>query len=390
MLEQATTAPDTVASVAEAIELSAAIGLVYVSDAEPGFKRLKKGERFAYLGTDGKALKDAQHLKRIASLAIPPAYTDVWICRDARGHLQVTGHDVRGRKQYRYHPEWREARDVAKFDRMIEFGQALPRLRRRGARDLKLPGLPRDKVLAAVVSLLDATRIRIGNAEYARDNASFGLTTLKNKHVTFVRDGRARFAFKGKGGLAHDVTIDDERLSRIVRNCQHLPGQQLFQYLDDDDARHPITSDLVNSYLKDAMGEDFTAKDFRTWSATLSAIGLMAATPLPETPTERAMKAAIVAAIKFVADELRNTPTVARKSYINPIVFTAWRRGSLHKHVSTDLKHAPRKAEQAALAFLKKEAVAVAREAKKQADLEGRLKASLGRAKTQDRAKRAA
>lgn len=348
-------AGDPIASVAEAIELTAAVGLVYVSDSDAGFRRVRRGERFAYLGTDDRTLRDAKVLERIASLAIPPAYEKVWICAKDRGHLQATGYDVRGRKQYRYHPEWRSARDGAKFERMIAFGEALPKLRRRLSRDLGLPGLPRDKVLAVVVSLLDATRIRIGNAEYARDNASFGLTTLKDKHVRFIKDGRARFTFKGKGGLPHDVTVDDKRLSRIVRNCQHLPGQQLFQFVDDDGSRHPITSDQVNAYLQDAMGEDFTAKDFRTWSATLSAIGLMAATPLPEAPSERAFKAAIVAAIKVVAEQLRNTPTVARKSYINPVVFIAWKSGSLHQAIDGDLKGAPRKAEKAALAFLRAE-----------------------------------
>ena len=358
-------AESTLASVAEAIELTASVGLVYVSDTDAGIRRVKRGERFAYLGTDDRTLRDAKVLARIASLAIPPAYENVWICAKDRGHLQATGYDARGRKQYRYHPEWRSARDGAKFERMIEFGDALPKLRRRLHRDLKLPGLSRDKVLAAVVSLLDATRIRIGNAEYARDNASFGLTTLKDKHVTFVRDGRARFTFKGKGGLEHDVTVDDKRLSRIVRNCQHIPGQQLFQYLDDDGARHPITSDLVNAYLQEAMGEDFTAKDFRTWSATLSAIALMAATPLPEAPSERAFKAAIVTAIKAVAAELRNTPTVARKSYINPVVFTAWRSGALHKAIEGRLEGAPRKAEKFALTFLRAEAKAAAKAARK-------------------------
>ena len=352
--------PTTLASVAEAIALSASVGLVYVTDREAGIKRVKRGERFAYVGTDERTLRDPKTLQRIASLAIPPAYERVWICGKDRGHLQATGYDVRGRKQYRYHPDWRSARDGEKFDRMIEFGEALPKLRRRLSRDLALKGLSRDKVLATVVSLLDATRIRIGNAEYARDNASFGLTTLKNRHVKFITDGRARFTFNGKGGLEHDVTIDDKRLSRIVRSCQHLPGQQLFQYLDDDGERHPITSDLVNAYLQDAMGEDFTAKDFRTWSATLSAIALMAATPLPVEidgrTSEKSFKAAIVTAIKAVAAELRNTPTVARKSYINPIVFTAWRSGSLHKAIEGDLKHAPRKAEKFALAFLRKEA----------------------------------
>jgi len=365
----------SLAAVAEAIELSAAVGLVYVSDNEPGLRRVRRGERFAYLGLDDRALRDAKTLQRIASLAIPPAYERVWICAKDRGHLQATGYDARGRKQYRYHPEWRAARDGAKFERMIAFGEALPRLRRRIARDVALPGLPRDKVLAAVIGLLDATRIRIGNATYARDNASFGLTTLEDQHVRFVRDGRARFSFRGKGGLEHDVTVDSKRLSRIVRHCHHLPGQQLFQYLDDDGGRHPITSDQVNAYLQDAMGEDFTAKDFRTWSATLSAITLMAATPLPDAidgrADERACKTAIVAAIKAVAAELRNTPTVAKKSYINPIVFTAWQSGALHKAVTGDLKRAPRKSEQVALAFLRAESRRTARAAKRAATRDG-------------------
>jgi len=369
--------PTTLASIAEAIELTASVGLVYVSDREAGIRRVKRGQRFAYLGTDDRTLRDAKTLQRIAGLAIPPAYERVWICGKDRGHLQATGYDARGRKQYRYHPDWRQARDGEKFERMIAFGEALPKLRRRLSRDVALPGLPRDKILAVVISLLDATRIRIGNAEYARDNASFGLTTLKNRHVRFITDGRARFTFKGKGGLEHDVTIDDKRLSRIVKRCQHLPGQQLFQYLDDDGNRHPITSDQVNAYLQDAMGEDFTAKDFRTWSATLSAIALMAATPLPDAvdgrPSEKAFKTAIVAAIKAVAEELRNTPTVARKSYINPVVFTAWRSGSLHKAVEGNLKHAPRKAEKFALAFLRKEAT-LARKAEVSSIQPGRVR----------------
>ena len=358
----------TLASVADAIELSASIGLVYVSDSDPGFRRVRRGERFAYLNADSRPLRDAKILQRIASLAIPPAYEKVWVCAKDRGHLQATGYDARGRKQYRYHPEWRTARDGAKFERMIEFGEALPKLRRRLSRDLALAGLPRDKVVATVISLLDATRIRIGNAEYARDNDSFGLTTLKDKHVRFVMDGRARFTFKGKGGIDHDVTINDQRLSKIVRSCHHMPGQQLFQYLDDDGTRHPITSDLVNHYLHEAMGEDFTAKDFRTWSATMSAIGLMASTPLPEAVngriSEKAYKTAIVAAIKAVASELRNTPTVARKSYINPVVFTAWRSGSLHQAVTGDLKGAPRRMEKFALAFLRAEARVAAKAVK--------------------------
>ena len=350
---------------AEALAVSAAAGLVYVSDSDAGIQRVERASGFVYRHADNRPLRDKAVLKRIASLAIPPAYTDVWICGDARGHLQATGHDVRGRKQYRYHPDWRLARDGTKFERMVAFGEALPRLRRRLKSDLARPGLPREKVLAVIVSLLDATRIRIGSMQYARDNASFGLTTLRNRHVQFVRDGRARFSFRGKGGAEHEVTVDDRRLSRIVRRCQHIPGQQLFQYLDDEGTRHPITSDLVNAYIQDAMGEDFTAKDFRTWSATLRAIALMAATPLPEPVngklSERAHKSVIVAVIKEIAAELRNTPTVAKKSYINPVVFTAWRNGRLHKAISEKLAGAPRKAEKLALAFLRKEARAARR-----------------------------
>jgi DNA topoisomerase IB len=245
-------------------------------------------------------------------------------------------------------------RDGAKFRRMIEFGTALPRLRRRLARDLAQKGLPRDKVLAVIVSLLDATRVRVGNVEYARDNNSFGLTTLRNRHVRFVRDGRLMFQFRGKGGANHEVLVDDKRLVRLVRRCHELPGQQLFQYVDDDGIRHPIDSDQVNNYLKTAMGAAFTAKDFRTWGATLHAIALMAATPLPTPPRESAMKACIVAAIKEVAAELRNTPAVCRKSYINPVVFDAWRSGRLQAVASgISAVAAPRKAERLALAFLR-------------------------------------
>ncbi len=338
----------------EGRRLSKAVGLRYVHDADPGLKRVRRGAgRFAYLDARGAPLRDAEEILRIRRLAIPPAYQRVWICADPRGHLQATGYDARGRKQYRYHPDWRVARDAVKFERMVDFGAALPKLRRRVARDLALPGLPRDKVLAVLVRLLDTTRARIGNDEYARDNRSFGLTTLRNRHLRTERGG-ARLRFKGKGGTEHDIEIDDPRLARIMRRCQDLPGQRLFQFLDDDGRRHPVGSDQVNDYLKDAMGADFTAKDFRTWGATLRAIALMACTPLPESPSERAFKGCIVAAIKQVSVELRNTPAVCRKSYINPLVFTAWRDGRLHEAVGTRVgDHAPRRAEQAALRFLK-------------------------------------
>jgi DNA topoisomerase I len=341
------------ASVLEAVEVAKAAGLVYVRDTDPGIRRRRRNAGFDYFAPDGSALTSQESLARIQALAVPPAYEDVWICTNPRGHLQATGRDARARKQYRYHAEWRRVRDDAKFERMIEFGDALPCLRRRLRRDLALHGLPRDKVLAVVVGLLDVTRIRIGNAAYARDNASYGLTTLRNRHARFVRDGRLVLEFRGKGGAAHEVPVDDRRLVRLVRRCQQLPGQQLFQFVDDEGVRHPVTSDQVNEYLRDTMGADFTAKDFRTWGASLRAIALLARTPLPESGAERACKACIMAAIKTVAAELAHTPTVCRKSYINPVVFDAWRRGTLHESVPSIAAGSPRKMEQVALDFLR-------------------------------------
>src|ERR1700681_1675920 len=290
---------------AEAAQMAVEAGLVYVSDAVPGIRRLRAGRGFRYLTPANRRLAAAKELKRIASLAIPPAYRDVWISVEARGHLQATGRDARGRKQYRYHPEWRQVRDSAKFDRMVAFGEALPKLRRKLQRDLALPGLPREKVLAVVVSLLDATRIRIGNTEYARDNKSFGLTTLRDRHVTFIHDGRAILNFRGKGGVPHEILIDDKRIVGLVRRCQEIPGQQLFQYITDEGERLPIDSGQVNDYLREAMGDDFTAKDFRTWGASMHAITLLARTPLPEPSSETALKSEIVNIVKQVAAELR-------------------------------------------------------------------------------------
>ena len=337
---------------ADSIRDAAEAGLVYVSDSQPGIRRKRRGKRFAYLGPDDRPLTDAAELARIARLAIPPAYTDVWICRNSRGHIQATGRDARGRKQYRYHAQWRAARDGNKFGRMMDFGAALPKLRRRLRRDLSLPELPRDKVLAVVGSLLDTTRVRIGNPEYARDNNSFGLTTLRNRHVRFIREHRALFSFRGKGGAEHEVAVDDRRIVRIVRRCQDLPGQLLFQYVDDSGQRRAIDSDMVNAYLREAMGGEFTAKDFRTWGATVRAIALLAATPLPEMRSERALNACIVAVVRQVAEELRNTPAVCRKSYINPLVFSAWRSGALHKATGEPLKAGARSAERLAMTFL--------------------------------------
>ncbi len=306
-------------------------GLRYVSCDEPGIRRMRSGKAFHYLTPENRRVTSAKELKRIAGLAVPPAYQNVWICANPRGHLQATGRDVRGRKQYRYHPEWRRVRDGAKFDRMVAFGSALPKLRRRLTRDLTLPGLPRDKVLAVVVALLDTTRARVGNAEYARDNKTYGLTTLRNRHVSFARDRRALLHFRGKRGVRHEIAIDDRRIARIVRRCQELPGQHLFQYVADDGSRYAVDSGQVNDYLREAMGEEFTAKDFRTWGATLRALTLLARTPRNGGASETAVRSTILGVVKRVAAELRNTPAVCRKSYINPIVFERWRSGAVHR-----------------------------------------------------------
>src|SRR3984893_17024516 len=341
---------------AEAAQMAIEAGLVYVSDAEPGIPRFRAGKGFRYLTPEIRRTAAAQDLKPTASLAFPPAYRDVWISVQERGHLQATGRDARGRKQYRYHPEWRQVRDSAKFDRMVAFGEALPKLRRKLKRDLALPGLPREKVLAVVVSILDATRVRIGNTEYARDNKSFGLTTLRNRHVSFIHDGRAVLNFRGKGGVQHEILIDDKRIAKIVRRCQEIPGQHLFQFINDDGQRCPIDSGQVNDYLREAMGNDFTAKDFRPWGATLHAISLLARTPLPEVASESAFKRSIAQVVKQVAVELRNTPAVCRKSYINPAVFDSWRAGSIHDRIDGKLATASaRKAEALVLAFLRGE-----------------------------------
>lgn len=332
-------------------------GLRYVDARAPGLLRLGAPGRFRYVTADGRAVRDASTLARIRALAIPPAYVDVWISASPRGHLQATGRDARGRRQYRYHAQWRRARDGIKFERMIAFGEALPRLRRRVGRDLSRPGLPRDKVLALLVALLDATRLRIGNGAYVRDNQSFGLTTLRCRHAKFM-GGRLRLSFRGKGGSDHDLVIDDRRLARITRRCHELPGQPLFQYLDDRGTRHSVDSGMVNAYLQAAMGDAFTAKDFRTWGATLRAMLRLADTPLPEPRTAHALAACISAATREVAADLRNTPTVCRKSYIHPDVIEAWRDGRLH-HFCEEARRrrGPRGDEALALAFLRSQAV---------------------------------
>ena len=329
-------------------------GLIYVSDSEPGIRRRRRGSGFSYLRPDNRTLHNKAELRRIASLAVPPAYRDVWICTHPRGHIQATGRDARGRKQYRYHPRWREIRDQAKFDRMIDFAGALPKLRQRLRRDLARRGLPREKVLAVIVSMLDSTRARIGNREYARQN-SFGLSTLRNRHVQFIRDGRALLRFRGKGGVQHEIVVDNKRLARLVRRCQELPGQQLFQYIDDDGQRRPVESGEVNEYLREAMGGEFTAKDFRTWGATMLAVDLLSRTSLPDHPSERAFQGRIARVVRRVAAALHNTPAVCRKSYINPAIFDAWRSGRLQRSVNGKLSGMNTgRAERKVRAFLRK------------------------------------
>jgi DNA topoisomerase IB len=343
------------AVIAEAKAHARASGLIYVDDREPGIRRVRHGKSFRYLDPEGHAVRDEPTLDRIRKLAIPPAYTDVWICLRERGHLQATGRDARGRKQYRYHPDWRATRDEGKFSRMIGFAEALPKLRRQLQKDLKLDGLPKAKVLAVVVTLLDETLIRVGNEEYARTNQSYGLTTLRDRHVKFLRDGRATFAFRGKSGRPHEVTLDDRRLARLIRRCQQLPGQQLFQYVDDEGQRQPIDSGLVNEYLHDAMSsgeESFTAKDFRTWGGTLRAIAHLAQQSCDPNLSDAAFKRCIAATAREVASTLGNTAAVCRKSYINPIVFTAWREGLLHQHIPQRAL-SPKQLEKMALSLLR-------------------------------------
>lgn len=327
------------------------VGLVYVNDADSGIRRHRAGKGFSYVDSDGHRISDRKVIERIRKLAIPPAYTDVWICPNPRGHLQATGRDARGRKQYRYHPRWRAVRDLGKFARVVDFGERLPRLRRRLARDLKLPGLPRDKILAAVVSLLSETLVRVGNAKYREANKSYGLTTLLSRQVDFLR-GRALFRFRGKSGLQHAVAIDNLRLVHLLRRCQQLPGQTLFQYLDDEGEAKPIDSGMVNDYLFDVMGGEFTAKDFRTWGATVQAIAALAEIPLPDPPRESTLASLANGAIVSVARVLRNTPAVCRNSYIHPRVISGWKDGELQRVVAPGDLRSPRKLERATLRFL--------------------------------------
>src|SRR6266480_4121863 len=306
---------------AESAETAEEAGLHYVSDDRPGYARRARNGEFEYLDTQGKRIRDEQRLLRIRRLAIPPAWTDVWICPSPTGHIQATGRDARRRKQYRYHERWRELRDENKFDRLADFAKALPKIRRRVAKDLKLRGLPREKVLATIVRLLERTFIRVGNEEYARENKSFGLTTIKDRHVT-VKGSHLRFRFRGKSGRQHEVDLTDRRIAKIVSKCQELPGQELFQYVNGDGEVRDVTSQDVNDYLREITNENFTAKDFRTWAGTvLAAIALNAQGGFE---TKKQAKANLKTAIYAVAQLLGNTPAICRKCYVHPAIVEAY------------------------------------------------------------------
>lgn len=301
-------------------------GLRYVNDNDPGVRRVSAGKAVRYLDPDGRRITDPVTRGRIKRLAIPPAWTDVWICRREDGHIQATGRDARRRKQYRYHPDWHAVRDENKYERMIAFGKALPRIRKRVARDMARPGLGREKVLATMVRLLETTLVRVGNEEYARTNGSIGLSTMRDRHVRFKRGGILQFDFKGKSGVRHSINLKDPRLAGIVRRTQDLPGQELFQYIDEDGEQQRISSDDVNTYLHEIGGAGFSAKDFRTWAGTvLAAIALRQFERFDTTAQARKN---VVAAVERVAERLGNTPSVCRKCYIHPVVLQSYLQGA--------------------------------------------------------------
>jgi DNA topoisomerase-1 len=341
----------------DARESAIAAGLHYTTDSRPGIKRVRHGSSFRYVSPNGRTIRDAHELGRIRSLVIPPAWNDVWISPDARGHLQAVGRDARGRKQYRYHPKWRVVRDETKYYRLIGFAQALPAIRSRTARDLRSPRLTREKVLAAVVQLLEKTLIRVGNDEYARDNQSFGLTTLRDGHVA-VNGGKVRFSFRGKSGVAHDIQLDDRRLARTIKACRDIPGYDLFQYVGEDGERHAIGSSDVNAYLQEITGEDYTSKDFRTWAGTVLAARTLQEFEAFESDAQG--KRNIVSAVETVAKRLGNTKAVCRKCYIHPAILESYMDGSMVKTLVDRARRESRKAsdlsqaEAAVLGFLQR------------------------------------
>jgi DNA topoisomerase-1 len=300
--------------------------LHHVSDAAPGLVRKRRGKSFVYLDPRGRRVRTPAVLSRVKSLAIPPAWSDVWICADAKGHLQATGRDARGRKQYRYHPSFREERESAKYQHLFDFAKALPRIRKAVAKDMAVPGLTRDKVVATIVYLLEATLIRVGNADYARQNKSYGLTTMRDPHVE-VHGAEMTFDFTGKSGRAWRITLKDRRIARIVKACRELPGQHLFQYLDENGKRQRVSSTDVNEYLRRVSGREVTAKDFRTWTGTLMAVLTLAEQEAPA--SEAAAKRIIKACVTEVSERLGNTVAICRKCYIHPAVIDAYTAGTL-------------------------------------------------------------
>jgi DNA topoisomerase-1 len=359
-------------------ESAKAAGLIYVNPDQPGIRRQGSPKHFHYALPNGRSLTDKDELARIKHLAIPPAWKDVWICPKRNGHLQATGYDVRGRKQYRYHPHWRQVRDETKYNRMIDFARNLPAIRKRIDKDLKLHGLPREKVLATVIKILETGLIRVGNEEYAKSNKSFGLTTMQDRHVN-VKGATIRFQFRGKSGKHHKIDIEDRRLAKIVANCQAIPGQELFQYIGDDGKNHDITSSDVNDYLREITKSDFTAKDFRTWGGTV--LAAMALQEFEKFDTKAQAKKNLLRAIEAVAQRLGNTPAICRKCYIHPFIIDSYLDGTMigvfKKRTEQQLSkiHSLKPEEAAVLAFLQKR---LAAEQKKQrSTLMQKLEASL-------------
>src|SRR3954468_11972011 len=340
-------------------------GLVYVSDEEPGIRRKKVGKGFAFVKPGGAKVTDDATLKRIRSLVIPPAWTDVWICTNPNGHLQASGRDAKGRKQYRYHPAFREVRERSKYEHMMEFAQGLPAIRKAVADHMGLRGLPREKVLATIVHLLETTLIRVGNSDYAKQNKSYGLTTLRDPHVQ-VDGSELRFQFKGKSGKTWRLQVKDRRVAKIVKACQDLPGQELFQYVDENGERKDVTSADVNAYLKEITGRDITAKDFRTWAGTV--LAALALQEFETFDTEAKAKKNVRAAIERVASRLGNTPTICRKCYIHPEILSSYAEGAMLLEVKNQLEAELRED----LASLKPEEAAVL------GLLEARLNRTLG------------
>ena len=381
MLLDPTQTPENVVDPRDAAETA---GLLYVSDEEPGIRRRKSGKGFTYTKPDGKKVDDKATLDRIKSLAIPPAYTDVWICAKANGHIQATGRDAKGRKQYRYHPAFREVRESTKYEHMLEFAKGLPAIRKTIDEHMSLRGLPREKVLATVVHLLENTLIRVGNADYVKQNKSYGLTTLRDPHVK-VEGGELRFHFKGKSGKTWNLQVKDRRIAKIVKACQDLPGQDLFQYLDENGERQSVTSADVNAYLKEITGRDITAKDFRTWAGTV--LAALALAEFEEFDNQAKAKKNIRAAIEKVSSRLGNTPSICRKCYVHPEVFSSYLDGGLLLEIKDEIETELRedlpslKPEEAAVLTLLQERIS--REIKQEADTKPAKRRSRSSAKGQ-------